>query len=186
MFIKNHKGRVAIEVLVVLVAIVITSAVILFLVQSGIIAVKGQSFPEPILNAEFIPIQRDGFLAIKEFQFCGLVDDNYLCLEPSESFPRGAEVHFRFVVESTVQHGEVLMVENYKIKGPDGSIILDVDAKNNFNFDSKSQRKTEEITFKDYFVTTLQLPAGEYSLELLLANPLLDKKTRTVKKFELK
>ena len=39
--------------------------------------------------------------------------------------------------------------------------------------------------FKDYFFIGEELPEGIYTLELVITNPLLDKKTTVVKTFEV-
>ena len=78
-----------------------------------------------------------------------------------------------------------MLVENYQIKGPNGELLLGVDEKNNFNFDLISNEKKELITFKDFFVVGSDLSEGEYTLELIVNNPLLNKKTTLVKKFQM-
>ena len=42
------------EILILLVTVVITSAIVLFLIQSGVIAVKAENEQVPVLNTEFI------------------------------------------------------------------------------------------------------------------------------------
>ena len=128
------------EILIFLIVVVLTSAVVLFLVQSGIVTVKADGEEVPILNAEFIPVGREGYVAIKEFQFCDMVDELYNCLGEKNTFQIGGEVHFRFVIESSTWNGEVMLVENYKLKSPTGEILLDVDEEdiksflNTFNY----------------------------------------------------
>src|SRR3989338_8011966 len=94
----NNRGSVM-EVLVLMIVVVLTSGVILLLVNTGVITVKAQS-NEPILNTEFIPLCREGSLVIKDFKFCENVDEFYNCENPKESFARGDKIYFRFVVES--------------------------------------------------------------------------------------
>mgnify|MGYP005672969413 CR=1 FL=1 len=79
----NNKGKVIVELLVMLVVIVITSALILYLVQSGTISVKAENNQVSILNTEFIPMGREGYLAIKDFKFCNF--DNYFINHLSSS-----------------------------------------------------------------------------------------------------
>lgn len=172
--VRTKTGNAAIELLVMLVIIVITSGVILYLVHSGIIAVKAEHEEVPILNAEFIPFVREGYLTVKDFRFCSSIDEQYNCL-PEQQFSFGEKIYFTFVVESSVYNGEVLIVENYRIKGSDGRVLLDVDEKNNFHFDINSRNKHELIKFKDYFVVNRSWPSGMYTLELVIKNPLLDK-----------
>ena len=181
----NKKGKLATEILVMLVVVVITSAVILLLVQSGILEVKAENEQVSVLNADFIPVTREGYLAIKDFRFCNFVDLNYNCVGEVNSFALNSEIHFLFTVESSTYNGDIMIVENYRIKGPSGEMLLEVDASNNFNFDLSSNKETEEITFKDFFIVNQGLPEGEYTLELLIENPLLTKKTTLVKKFSV-
>jgi hypothetical protein len=182
----NKKGKVAMEILVMLVVIVITSAILLLLIQGGIITVKAENEQVPILNTEFIPMGREGYLTIKDFKFCDFVDNNYNCIGESEDFFLGSEIHFVFVVESSTYNGDIMLVENYRIKSPEGNVLLNVDEKNNFNFDITSKERKELITFKDFFIVGSELGESEYTLELVINNPLLNKKTTLVKKFKMK
>src|SRR3989344_2949533 len=169
----NKKASTIIESLLILVAVVLSSAVVLFLVQKGIVNVKADTSPQPLLNTEFIPFAREGTLAITEFQFCQYVDEEYQCLEPKQIFARGEEVHFRFVVESTTSNGAVKIIENYRITSPSGQIILDANTENNFDYNTASNKNKESLVFKDYFTLGLGLRPGTYSLDLILENPYL-------------
>ena len=85
---KYKKGKIEFEVLLFMIAIVVVSALVLWAVQSGIVTVRADGSVEekPILNAEFIHYGREGYLAVKEFQFCSAVDDKYNCIEEKEKF----------------------------------------------------------------------------------------------------
>lgn len=176
----NKKASIT-EFMVLLIMIVLTSATVLFLVKSGIVSVRADAADVPILDAEFIPVGREGYLAIKEFQFCEDVDEQYNCINEKDSFNIGEEVHFRFVVESSTANGEVMLVENYRIKSPDGLILLDVNEQNSYNFNIHSKSKQELISFKDFFIVNPGSDHGQYTLELIIENPLLSKKTTLVK-----
>jgi len=181
----NERGGIAIEVLVMLIVVVVTSAIVLVLVQTGTIAVKAESQDVSLLNTEFIPHGRAGSLVIKEFQFCSFIDEQYNCEFATNDFILGDEVHFLFTVESSVHDGNVMLVENYRVRGPHGNLLLDVDEKNNFHFDLISNDKKELITIADYFTVGGDLEAGEYTLELVLENPLLDKRATLSKTFTM-
>ena len=181
----NKRGNAMIELLGVLVVIVVTSAVVLLLISSGVISVRAEEDDLPLLNTEFIPFGQEGYLVVQNFQFCDSVDDNYQCLNPKQQFVLGEEVHFRFTVESSSRNGDIIVVENYRILGPGGELLLDVDAENDFYFDLKTRKPTELISFQDYFVISSPLPTGIYTLELVLENPLINKKTTVVKRFEM-
>jgi hypothetical protein len=181
----NQKGKVAIEVLIMLVTIVLTSAIIFMLIQADVIKVKPGNSDVSVLNTEFIPMGREGFLAIRDFTFCDFISDDYQCTSPGENFALGSAVYFRFVIESSTYNGDVKLIKNYRVKDPNGNLLLDVDEKNNFHFDIKSDESKELITFKDYFFVGEELSEGIYTLELIITNPLLDKKTTLVKTFEV-
>lgn len=179
----NNKGRAVVSILIVMIVIVLTSAVILSLVRFGVIEVPKveTESAEPILNTEFIPLERSGSLAVKDFQFCSFVDDEFECY-PQEEFKNGLNefrvgdsVYFRFAVESSTSQGKVYLIENYKLKDSDGNVLLDVAEENNYYFEYESKGKMEEIVFSDYFVVDANAAAGKYNLDLVIKNPLLEK-----------
>lgn len=184
----NQHGTILTEFLVLLIMIALTSATVLFLVKTGVVSVRADgadSEEVQILDAEFIPIGREGYLAIKEFRFCDAVDELYNCIGEKDAFQIGEEVHFRFVVESSVSNGEVMLVENYRLKGLGGKVILDVDTNNNYNYNLQSQQKKQNIYFKDYIITEDGDPTGLYTVEFLIENPLLNKRVTLTKQFTL-
>ncbi len=181
----NKKGKVAMEILMMMITIVVTSAIIFLLIQSGLISVRAENSDVSVLNAEFIPMGREGYLTIQDFNFCDFVDPGYNCIGESDSFPLGSQVHFLFVIESSTYNGDVMLVENYRIKGPNGELLLEVDEKNNFHYEISSDETKEQVTFKDFFVVGEELPEGEYTLELFIENPLLNKKTTLIKEFKM-
>lgn len=180
----NKKASIT-EFLVLLIMIVLTSATVLFLVKTGVVSVRADTEEVSVLDTEFIPMGREGYLAIKEFQFCGSVDELYTCIGEKDTFKIGEEVHFRFVVESSTSNGEVMLVENYRLGGPDGKIILDVDTKNNYNYNLQSKERKQEVYFKDYIISERGDPVGTYAVEFLIENPLLNKKVTLTKEFTL-
>ena len=181
----NKKASI-IEFMVLIIMIVLTSATVLFLVKTGVVSVRaddGVGAEEvSVLDTEFIPIGREGYLAIKEFQFCDSVDELYTCVGEKDRFNIGEEVHFRFVVESSTSNGEVRLVENYRLKSPSGEILLDVDEESNYHLNLQTGKKKELITFKDYFIVNQGSEEGEYTLELVMENVLLNKKATLTEK----
>jgi len=177
----NKKASIT-EFMVLLIMIVLTSATVLFLVRSGIVSVRADVEEVSVLNTEFIPVGREGYLAIKEFQFCSDVDELYNCIGEKKTFAPGENIYFHFLVESSTSHGEVMLIQNYKLKNPSGEILLDVDEESNFHFNIQSNKKQELIYFKDYFIVSPGSSYGEYMVELVVENPLLNKKaTQTIK-----
>lgn len=179
----RKRGRIEIEVFIVLITIVFTSAVILLLVYSGAIKVKEDAAAEPVLNAEFLPVGKEGFLAVKQFDFCSEIDENLYCLETKEEFGKTENMYVRFVVENTVFDHGVILWRNYEIRNPLGEVVLQAEQKNAYNFELSSTKKTENIVFADYFVMGDDAIPGEYILDVIIENPLLEKKITLTKKF---
>lgn len=182
--ISSHQGNIAVKILSILVVAVITSVLVLVLVKTGIISVKGEHEPVEVLNMEFLPLRNVGNIDVKEFSFCQSVDETFNCIAKS-SFNFGEQVHFKYLVESAVFDGQVMVVKNYRIKSPSGQLLLDADSKDNFYVDVRSRKPAETITFKDYFTLLGTGETGEYTLELIIENPLIQKKATVVKKFEV-
>ena len=179
----RKQGRLEIELLVVLITIVVTSAVILLLIKSGTIEVKEEVEVEPVLNAEFLPAGREGFLVVKDFAFCNYIDADLSCLERKEQFTKGENIYVWFVVESTVTDGQAMLLRNYKMSNPLAEVILQAEQKNAYNFELSSGRKTENVVFGEFFVLGDEAITGEYTLDVIIENPLLDKKITLTKKF---
>tara|TARA_Y100000034_G_C6787907_1_gene352548 strand:- start:404 stop:931 length:528 start_codon:yes stop_codon:yes gene_type:complete len=164
---------------------VLISSLILTLIKFGIIDIESSpDESKSLLNTEFLPY-RGGSLTINDFQFCDSVNDNYQCLYSSNSFFQGDAVHFRFSVETSSYQGKIMLVENYQIRNPDGKMIFTVDLANNFHFDLLSENEQEIINFKDFFNVGDDIPLGTYSLDLIMENPLLNKKVTLTKEFEI-
>jgi len=181
----NKKASVLIEILIFLVAAVFLSATILFLVKSGIIQTKSSYEEVNVLNTEFLPMGRGGTLALKQFDFCGNVDEKFNCFVTGEKFQPGDNIYVRFLVESSTYNGEIMLVRNYQIKDNNGEIILQVDEKNNYHFSLSSSKEKESIAFADFFTTSAGFSEGAYTLDVIIENPLLNKKITLSKKFVL-
>ena len=94
---------------------------------------------------------------------------------PGGKLKLGEDIHFRFLVESSTYEGNVMLLENYRVKGPDGKVLLDVDEKNTYHFDVASRERMEQIYFKDHLVSEEGDASGVYTFELIVENPLLNK-----------
>ena len=66
----TKKGAVVVEILVILAVMAITSAVVLILINSGVVNVRTDYEPVQVLNTEFLPVGRAGHMAVREFSFC--------------------------------------------------------------------------------------------------------------------
>ena len=179
----SKKGKIEIEAFIVLITMVFTSAIILLLVYSGTITVKEDVSAEPVLNTEFLPVGREGFLAVKEFSFCSYVDENLNCLSQQQEFSALENVYVRFVIESSTFGSQVMLSRNYRISNPLGKVVLEAEQKNAYNFELSSVKKTENIIFADFFVMGAEAMPGEYTLDVIMENPLLGKKVTVTKKF---
>ena len=179
----HKRGRIEIEVFIVLITIVVTSAVILLLVKFGTIEVRDDVVAEPVLNAQFLPAGREGFLAVKDFAFCSYVDADLNCVGKPEEFSKGEDVYVWFVVESSVIDGQVMLLRNHEIVDPQGQIVLRAEQKDAYTTELQSGKKEESIVFADFFVLGSDAIPGEYTLNIILENPLLNKKVTLTKKF---
>ena len=179
------EGKIAMEILVLMIVVVVTSAAILVLVQTGVITVKEAVSQPSVLNVEFLPLGRVGSLAVSEFNFCNFVDEGFNCLDKQDEFLPTENVYVRFVVESSTFNGEVLLVRNYRIRDPSGEVVLEVNQENDYNFEVASRKKVEPIVFADFFIMGEDAEPGKYTLDVLVANPLLDKRVTLSKKFTL-
>ncbi len=174
-----------IELIILFIVVVVTSALVLFLVKTNVITVRSDVEQEPLLNAEFLPYGREGSLTIRDFHFCRNVDEQFQCVNPRTAFALDEPVHFRFTLETTPVNGEVMVIKNYRIKAPDQMVLLDVDDSTRLQFDLQSNKENEVVYFKDYFVMVSGSALGEYTLDLVVENPLLDKKTILSQKFRV-
>lgn len=181
----NKKAGIAVQVLVIMIVVILTSALIFSLVKFGVISVSQEYSQEDVLNAEFLPYGREGSLVIKDFKFCDYVDESYICLGEQSQFNVGSEIYFVFLVETSTYNRQIMLLENYRIKSPGGKVILDVDQKKDFNFEAESQKEKELVAFRDSFTILPGQELGEYTLELVVENPLLDKKTTMMRGFEV-
>lgn len=180
----NRKGKIAMQILIMLIVVVITSAVVFLLVQYRVIDVKEMEGAS-VLNIEFIPYMREGFLVVNNFMFCGFVDENYNCMDEKEDFNLGDRIYFRFIVESSTIDGEIILVQNYQLRGPAGEVLLAVDERYNNYFRKAGNEIGNKVYFKDYIISEEKDPLGEYTLELFIENPPLNKKLTLIKKFNI-
>ncbi len=173
----EKKGSMVVEVLVFLVTIVLTSAVILVLVQKGILTVRAEQGEETsILNTEFIPFGRGGELQIIHIQFCGFVDEQFRCVDEKSTFSLGEEVYVLFQVESTSYEGDVMLARNYRVLNPSGNVVMEVEERNTYHIDVQTEKERETVVFSNFFKLPEDAERGEYLLDVIVENPLLEKK----------
>ncbi len=183
-FTYSNKGNIAVRILSILVVAIITSALVLILVQAGLISVKAEYEPVEVLNVQFLPLRNYGYLEIKDFSFCSQIDDNFNC-QQQRQFKFGDNVYFKYQAETTALNGQVMIVKNYRIKNPSGKLLLDASSNNNFYVNERSPSPSKTITFKDFFTLVGQGETGGYTLELILENPLIEQKTILTQEFEV-
>jgi len=181
--VMGKKGGLAIESLAALVLVVFTSATVFFLVSSGMVAVEGStgdsgaSGSESLLNVEFIPVSSGGVLVTQNLKFCGLEELDGVCTVDRDVFYLGEEVHFSFEVVSSAMNGRIELLENYQVYGPDGSLLLSVDDSDDVLYEARTEESLETVHFHDYFILGDESPIGDYTLELVMKNPLVSKES---------
>ena len=182
----NTHASAMVELLILLTAVVLTSGGILFMIKTGVLNVRAEgSASSEVLNTEFIPYAREGYLAVKEVKFCTFVDKSFHCFDERTQFRRGEKVYVVFLAESSTLNGEALLARNYRLRNPQGRTLLELDEKNSYRFDVKSEKKQEFVAFADYFATAENYFPGEYTLEIVIENPLLNKKVVRSERFML-
>ena len=184
----NTSASAMVELLVLLVVAVLSSGVVLLLVHTGVLEVRSNDAEyaqEKILNTEFITLAKESAISIQAFQFCASVDEKYRCQDAKESFFIGERIYFRFVVESSSTDGKVLLVENYQVKDASGKVVLEVDQRNNLYVQKENIDTLAYVPFKDFLISEYGDASGVYTLELMIENPALDKKTTLKKEFML-
>jgi hypothetical protein len=178
----NKQGSLVISLLIMLVVVVVTSAVVLVLVKIGALSV-GNEDQQPVLNAEFIPFERDGEMVLRSFSFCGDVNTRNVCVDERNFFLPGESVYFLFFIETSVESNEVLFTENYRLTDPNGDVILQMDEGSAFHSSFTSSEDTELVAFKDHLILGYDAIAGEYTLDLVVENPLVGKKAVVTRRF---
>lgn len=174
------QAKIATEILIVLIIVVFTASLILFLVKSGVVTVEeGQEVD--FLNANYLAGGPTKEFSVKEIKFCYNIN-NFVCDETS-TFEFGEEIHFLVQFESTVANGNIIIAENYNLIDPNGDVIFAAE-KEDFVFEYPSKKKSETLPFADSFTIDYG-PDGEYTLELLLENKILNQKIKVVEKFEI-
>src|SRR3989344_8710311 len=148
----NKKGSVLTQLLIFLVVAIFSSALVLFLVKLGVLIPDKSE--ESILNTELIPYGREGSLFISEFQLCGFIE-NLECISPQDEFGLGQGFYIRFAVDSSVYNGEIKLTRNYELINPNENVVLQVDEKNNYHFDTKSNNENERVIITDFIPTRL-------------------------------
>jgi hypothetical protein len=170
----SKKGSIAKEAFIMLITIVFTSALVFGLVKAGVVEVS-ENEQKSLLNTEFIPYERAGTVLIHSFRFCDSLGSITGCKNAKNTFSIGEEVHFFFEVASSTYNGDVQLVENYRILGPVGQVLLEVDHTKDYYFSISSQNDVETVYLRDYFVLENGDPVGTYEIQLLIKNPLLGK-----------
>ncbi len=179
----NKKGSI-IQVFVFLILVLLASGITLVLVQTDVISVKSGS-GENVLNADFLPFYRQGELILKEIELCPYVNDDLTCDFSEEFYEPGSEIFIRFSVDTTPHNGYIMLVRNYRLLDPERKVILELDAKNNVDFEQQSVGEVETVTFVDKLATGFDYDEGEYTLDVIIENRLLDKKITAKETFTL-
>ena len=179
----NKQGNWAIKVLLVLVLIVVVSGVTLSLVKAGVLTPSGDQ--EEVLNAEFLPLGREGALDLRAFDLCSYINNDLDCLEKVDTFIAGDDIYVRFLVESSVENGQVSLIRNYRLIDPLGKVVYDIDERENYHVDMTSSKDKDFVGVADYIITEIDFVSGEYILEVVITNLYSEKEVRARKMFTL-
>ena len=179
----TKKGTVT-EIMIMLVLIVITSAVILLLVNYGVLNVKAES-NEPILMTEFLPLEEISVFTITDIVFCQFIDPNNKCINPREEFTVGQPLFIAFTLQSSPKNNQIEVLRNYRIIDPNGETMLDLIEDNTFR-ESITSNAVKEMFFGNYFIISEDFMLGEYTLELYVRNDLIGKQVVRRKSFVVK
>ena len=182
MDVLNKKGVSSVEFLVVSIIILISALSIFLLTSLGIIPVKDYEQVD-VLNLEFLPYVNDGTLAIHDLQLCESIDFDKSCIIERNTFYVGETVSLRFVAETSALDGQVFLLENYRLRGPDGVVLLT--GENEFPFESETSDDEQFVLFTDFFVLRDDFFTGEYTLEVVLKNPYLSKEITVLRRFDV-
>lgn len=175
----NNKASVIVNIMVFLVIIVITSGILLLLLNVGVLKTKTST--ENVLNTEFLPGAREGTLGIASLQLCADVV-NYECIIEKDYFFTEDTVYFLAKVQTTSYNGEIQLIENYRLLSPSEKILVDADKKDNFHY-ALASNQNEEVVITDSFSLGGNSEVGEYSLEFVIENPLLGKEITITRTF---
>lgn len=182
---SNKKGFSLIEFLISLIMVTLVSGTIFWLTYAGVIPVKMEEEKLLMPLGEMLPFYSEKVLEISEFKFCQSVDQFYQCQNESDKFKLGQYVTFRFKVRTETVYNQIKLVENFRVIAPNTEVVYEAKEENKFVFQAESKKNEENILFKDFFYLKEDFPSGTYLLELIIENPLIEKKINLVKKFEV-
>lgn len=181
----NSKGSVWLQVIVIVGVAALTTAIMLLLIHFDVLSPQAQEQQVNVLNAEFIPLERTGDLQIRQVDLCNYVDTKFNCYNKTELFQRDDNIYLRFLVESSVYQGEIMIARNYRVINPEGNIILDLEQQNSYTFRQESPKESQAVAFADYFTLGNNPQIGQYQIEIIVENPLLNKKVTIIKRFDV-
>ena len=76
-------------------------------------------------------------------------------------------------------------MENYQVKSSEGTVLLSAETKDSFYFKGTSKKDSEIVYVKDYFTVFEGAETDDYTLDIVIENPLLGKETTLTKKFSV-
>lgn len=176
----NKKALTSSEGIVVAIIIMLVVTTMFLLSYLGVIPARKYE-PVEILQADFIPYQREGKLVITDVQLCESLDAQKNCINEKTTFTTPITVSVRAVVETSPTNGKVFLLENYVVRGADGTVVAKADS--DLPFEMDSQLNNQQVLFTDFFVVGEELSVGEYVFEMVVKNSLLNQETRLVKEF---
>ncbi len=175
------------SLLVALIIVLATSAGVFFLVRTGVLPVapqqQGQEERLILPIQEAVQLPKENALKITEIKLCEQVNLHLDCINEKTAFKRGETVYFTLLVETTVISNNVRLIANFGINDENGKPILAVEEQNEFPISAKSIGKTEQLRLQNSFTFEESDQPGAYILEIVVANPLINKKASKTKEF---
>jgi hypothetical protein len=180
---KNKKAGITTQVIAILIVVVFTSALILYLINSGIITPKEQNEVD-VLNTRFLYQRESGELKVNFIKACELVSPDFECINERTDFKFNEQIHFLISVESPSHNGKINLVENYEVKNPTKQVVLSANPKDNFYFEKEVITQSDTILFKDFFVIN-DGESGEYVANFIIQNPMINKHVGVAKSINI-
>ena len=177
----NKNGKVVVEILIFMIAVVMISAGVLFLIKTGFLNPQPENSEVNLLNTEFLPTGRDAGISLMEFDVCSYIQTNLFCSK-KDYFYTGETVFVRLIVGTSFTNGEAILDRKYTLLNSENQNILTLEASDNYQI---SVGNDEPLMVTDEFILPEDLEEGTYLLDVLIENPLINKKVSGKKELAL-
>lgn len=178
----NKKALTSSEGIVVAIIIMLVVTTMFLLSYLGVIPTRKYE-PVEVLQADFIPYQREGKLVITDLKLCEALDVQKNCINEKTIFTTPTTISVRVVVETSPTNGKVFLLENYVVRRADGTVVLTADS--DLPFEMDSQQLNQQVLFTDFFTVTESMPTGRYTFELIVKDQLMNREVTAVKELKV-